>query len=136
MKRFFTALLLLACLSPWARAANTPNTLVIHPEETIYARFEVSAKKIKLINLSKEPDAEAQVVFYFHKDPDPKKKGNVLKVENRFSSDLFYTAEMRSLTLKQQFRAPVTPVVAGKVSYDSFPTQVEEIAAFDFKLDK
>jgi hypothetical protein len=136
MKRFLTALLLLACLSPLARAAAALDTLIIHPEETIYARFEVTAKKIKLVALSKEPDAGAQVVFHFHKDPDPKKKTNLLKVENRFSSDLVYTAEMRSLTLKQQFRAPVTPVVANKVSYDSFPTQVEEIAAFDFKLEK
>jgi hypothetical protein len=30
----------------------------------------------------------------------------------------------------------VTPVVAGKVAYESFPTQVEEISAFDFKLAK
>jgi len=136
MKRFFTALLLLACLSPWAHAAASLSTLTVRLNETVYARFEVSAKKIKLVNLSKEPDPGAQVVFSFQKDPDPKKTAHLLKVENRFSSDLVYQAEMRSVTLKQQFRAPVTPVVAGKVAYENFPTQVEEISAFDFKLAK
>ncbi len=60
----------------------------------------------------------------------------VLKVENKFSSDLVYKVEMRSLTLKHETRLKPTPVVAGKVAFDEYPPVVEELACFDFKLER
>jgi len=134
MNRLFSALLLLACITTCVLAASAPTSLIIHPGETIYARFEVSGKKIRLASLSPTADASAQVVFSLQKD---EAKGLLkLKVENKLSSDLVYRAEMRSLTLKQHFPALVTPVVAGKAAYETFPIQVEELSAFDFKLVK
>jgi len=134
MKRFLYAVLLLICLSPLAQAADKISTLIIHPDETIYARFEVSPKKIKLVSVAKEADPQAQVIFTLTRDP----KTTVLnlKVENKFSNDLVYRAEIRSKTrnLKSPFQA--TPVVGGKVAFETIPPAVEEFAAFDFKLAK
>lgn len=124
--------MLLLCLP--ARAADKASTLLIHPGEVVYARFEMNGKKIKPVSFSKEKDEGAQVTFSLQKDP--KKPLYILKVENKFSRDLTYKVEMRSLTLKKRFVAPTSPVVAGKVAFESFPLQVEEIAATGFQLEK
>jgi hypothetical protein len=134
MKRFFTTLLLFLCVAPFVSAASAINTLTVHPGETVYARFEVSARKIRLIQVSKTPDAEAQVIFSLAKDATLPVLN--FKVENKFPYELVYRAEMRSLSTKQHYPVQVTPVVRGKNAYEKFPIQVEEIAAFDFKLEK
>ena len=134
MKRLLRALLLFVCLSPLSQAADKVTTLLIHPDETIYARFEVKPKKITLISTSKEPDAQAQVIFTLTRDVA---KGALnLKVENKFPRDLLYRAEIRAKTrnLRTPFRT--TPVVAGKLAFETMPGAVEELAAFDFKLQK
>ncbi|HEY8995564.1 MAG TPA: hypothetical protein VIM71_12925 [Lacunisphaera sp.] len=134
MKRFLQAVLLIACLSPLAHAADKISTLVIHPEETIYARFEVSAKKIKLVNVAKEADGQAQVIFTLTREA---KTGILeLKVDNKFPNDLIYRAEIRSKTRNLHTPYHVTPVVGGKVAFEKLPPAVEEFAAFDFKLEK
>lgn len=134
MKRFFTAVLLLSCLAPFARAADKLTTVLIHPQETVYARFDESGKKLKLVSISKEPDAQAQVIFTLQ--PENGKPLLKLTVQNKFTRDLTYRVEMRSLTAKRQMPVRVTPVVAGKLAFENFPNLVEEIAAFDFKLMK
>lgn len=134
MKRLLTLVLLLSCFGSLARAADKIGTLVLHPEETVYARFEVSPKKIKLVSTSKEPDTQAQVVFSLTRDP--KNKTLQLKVENRFPSDLVYRAEMRSKTYNLRTAYRPTPVVAQKLAFESLPGGVEEFAVFDFKLQK
>lgn len=134
MKRLLQAVLLLICLSPLAQAADKISTLVVHPDETIYARFEVSAKKIKLVNVGKEPDAQAQVIFTMTREA--KTRILNIKVENKFPNDLTYRSEIRSKTLNLHSPFRVTPVVAGKVAFEKVPPPVEEFSAFDFKLEK
>jgi len=134
MKRLLLAVFSLACLLQPTLAANKPNTVLIHPGETIYARFETTGKKLKLLSFSKEKDEGAQVVFVLL--PDAKRPLLNLKVENKLPRDLLYKVEMRSLTSKMQFLVPVTPVVSGKVAFEDFPKQVEELAAYDFKMEK
>ncbi len=131
MKRLLLALVFFASFCSAARAEK--NTILIHPGETVYARFDVNGKKIRLGKFSKEPDDSAQVVFVFEKEL----KGlfRTLQVENKFPRDLVYKLEMRSLSQNHQMRAHPTPVVAGKMAFDTYPAVVEELALYDFKLE-
>jgi hypothetical protein len=133
MKRFLLSLLLLCSLTSLAFAGDK-NTALIHPGETIYVRFETQGKKIKFVKASTEKDDSAQVIFTLAKEL----KGMMrqLKVENKFASDLVYKVEIRSLTQHHEARFSPSPVVAGKVGFDDYPVFVEEIAAFDFKLER
>jgi opacity protein-like surface antigen len=135
MKRLFLAALFLTALFLPAYAADKSNTVLIHPGETIYARFEPKGKKIRVVGYSKEKDDAAQVVFTL--GPDAKKPAVLsLKVENKFPKDLTYKLEMRSLTMKMKMNVPVTPVVSGKVAFEQFPPQAEELALTEFQLEK
>lgn len=131
MKRFLLSLFVLSALTTFAFAEK--NTVLIHPGETVYARFEVKGKKIRLIQYGKEQDDAAQVIFTWDKQAD--KGMRSLKVENKFPNDLIYKAEMRSLTLKHERRVTPTPVVAGKVAFDPYPVVAEQLAFFDFKAE-
>lgn len=131
MKRFLLTLFALSALATFAFAEK--NTVLIHPGETIYARFDVKGKKIQLAKASKEKDEKAQVIFTW--DKEVVKGMRTLKVENKFPNDLIYKAEMRSLTLKHERRVNTTPVVGGKVGFDPYPAVVEELAFFDFKAE-
>lgn len=131
MKRFFFSLFAFTALATFAFAEK--NTVLIHPGETVYARFEVKGKKIRLASSSKVKDDDAQVIFTF--DKELTKGSRMLKVENKFPNDLVYKAEMRSLTLKHERRVEPTPVVGGKVGFDPYPPVVEELAFFDFKAE-
>jgi hypothetical protein len=131
MKRLLLALFALTALTTFAFAEK--NSVVIHPGEVVYARFEVKGKKIRLIQTSKEKDDAAQVIFTF--DKVATKGMRNLKVENKFPNDLIYKAEMRSLTLKHERRVNPTPVVGGKLSIDPYPQVVEELSFFDFKAE-
>jgi hypothetical protein len=130
MKRFLLSLFAFAALTTFAFADK--NTVEIHPGETVYARFEVKGKKVRLVQSGKEKDDAAQVIFTF--DKDLTKGMRTLKVENKFPNDLIYKAEMRSLSLKHERRVTPTPVVGGKVAFDPYPPVVEQIAFFDFKV--
>lgn len=132
MKRLLLALALFALAALPSFAADK-NSVVIHPGETIYARFETKGKKIRLVQTSKEKDDAAQVIFTF--DKDAVKGMRNLKVENKFPNDLLYKAEMRSLTLKHERRVNPTPVVGGKLAIDPYPQVVEQLAFFDFKAE-
>ncbi|HWA29006.1 MAG TPA: hypothetical protein VG734_25365 [Lacunisphaera sp.] len=135
MKRFlFAALFAANSLIP-AHAGDRAGTVLIHPGETVYAQFEVKGKKIKLTGFTKDKNEAAQVLFTLGHDA---KKPAVLslKVENKFPRDLIYKLEMRNLTLKLKANVPVSPVVAGKVAFEQFPPQAEELALDDFQLAK
>jgi hypothetical protein len=131
MKRFLLAHFALSTLTTFAFAEKS--TVLIHPGETVYARFEVKGKKIRLIKSGKEKDDQAQVIYTF--DKELTKGMRMLKIENKFANDLIYQAEMRSLTLKHERRVTATPVVGGKVGFDPYPPMVEELAFFDFKAE-
>lgn len=134
MKRLLLALLLLSTLSPFAAAADRLKDLIIRPGETVYARFETNGKKLKLVAASPEPDAGAQVIFSLQRDTE--KKNLKLRVENNLPKDLFYKVVISSKTLGLRTPAEVTPVVAGKLAYETFPAAVEELSAFDFKFER
>lgn len=124
---------LLALILP-VQAGERANTVLIHPGETVYARFEVKGKKLKLVSTTKARTEDAKVIFALLSDE--KKGGYSLKVENKYNRDLRYKVEMRSLTRKLKFSSTMTPVVAGKLAFESFPKEVEELAAFDFSLEE
>ncbi len=135
MKRLLLAFVFLASLFLPASAADKANTVLIHPGETIYARFEPKGKKIRLVTYAKEKDEGAQLILTL--GPDAKKpEFYSLKVENKFPQDLTYKLEMRSLSLKKKMNVPVTPVVTGKVAFELFPPQAEELALTEFQLEK
>ena len=131
MKRFLLSLFALSALTTFAFAEK--NTVIIHPGETVYARFEVKGKKVTLIKAGQEKDDAAQVIFTFDKKANNGLRN--LKVENKFPNDLIYKGEMRSLALKHERRTTPTPVVGGKVSFDPYPQVVDELAFFDFKAE-
>lgn len=133
MKRFLLSVLLLCSLTSLAMAADK-NTALLHPGETVYVRFETNGKKIKFLSASKEKDEAAQVIFTF--DKELKGGMRTLKVENKFPSDLVYKVELRQLSQNHQARSKPTPVVGGKVAFDDYPFFVEELACFDFKLER
>ena len=131
---------LLASLLFWSLAygaAEKANTVLIHPGETIYVRFTQLGGKIKLAQVSQTLDPEAQVILTLDPtDPMKKKLFLNLKVENKFSQDLIYKAQLRLLTENRKIMAPVYPVVAGKMSLETFPPHVEEIAIFGYELER
>ena len=134
MKRLFLLLLLLAPLCTMARGASEkPNTVLIHPGEVIYARFEQKGKKLKLVSATKERDEQAQVVLTL--SPAIKDTLLTLKVENKFAKYLHYKAEIRSLTLKKRMLVTVFPVVAGKLALEQLPPAIEELALHAFELE-
>lgn len=134
MKRLLFALFFAVSLTLPAQAKEKANTVIIHPGEVVYARFEASGKKIKLAGFSKEKDDSAQVVISLL--PDEKKPVNIFKVVNKFPRDLRYRLEMRSLARKQHFPRETTPVVAGKLALEFMPKEADELAVSDFKLEK
>lgn len=134
MKRLLFALLFAASLTLPAQAKEKANTVIIHPGEVVYARFEAKGTKLKLVSYSKEKDEAAQVVITLQ--PDEKKAVNTLKVENKFTRDLHYSLEMRSLVRKQHFSRETTPVVAGKLALENMPKEADELAVSGFKLEK
>ncbi len=137
MKRLFL-LLLLASISTIARGASEkPNTVLIHPGEVIYARFTQKGIKLSLVSASKEKDDHAQIVLTL--DPvDPVKKSPLLnlKLENKFTQDFHYKAQVRLLTKNMKQTITVYPVVAGKLSLVPIPPFVEEVAVFAFELER
>ena len=130
MKRFLLSFLVLAALTTLAHAEKS---VVMHPGDTMYLRFDVKGTKIKLAHAGPEKDDAAQVTFAFSKEP--KEYVRTMKVENKFSNDFVYKIEVRSLSLNHQMRVPSSPVVANKVAFDTYPMGVEEVALFDFKLE-
>lgn len=134
MRRFFSLLFILTLLQPLAHGASKLSNVLLHPGETIYARFELAGRKIKLVSVSKDPDDSAQVVATLQLKPDG--SALLMRIENKFPKDLNYKAEARATKIDRQMRFGVAPVVAGKVGLETLPTVVDEVALYDFKLQK
>ena len=124
----FTPLLAWAELPP-----EKPNTVLIHPGEELYARFEESGTALKLASVSKEKDAQAQLIVKM--DPfDKVEKMLILKVESKFKQTMLYKAEMRLLSKNRRQETSVVPVLAGLSSYEEWPHPIEELALYGFTL--
>lgn len=134
MQRVLPSLLLLTMFALPARAATKANTIVMHPGDVVYARFETNGKKIKLADASKEKDDRAQVIFSLTREAESLEVK--LKVENKFPKDLVYTAVLRSRRLDRESRGEVSPVVGGKLAFETFPPLVDEVTLSDFKLEQ
>lgn len=132
-------LLLFLLLPLWAitcHAGERPNTVLIHPGEVIYVRFAQNKLKLKLIGATKEKDDQAQVILSLTAGDPEKNEPSLLKVTNKFPLDLYYKAEMRSLTKKLEAVVPVLPVVREKISLEKFAPILEEAALYGFVLKK
>ena len=136
MKYLILVLLVLAPLgSPVLQAGEKANTILVHPGEVIYARFEQKGKKLKLISATKEKNDAAQVVISLSaKDPKNIVAPLTLKVENNFPQDLTYAGEMRIKAKNMHHPATVYPVVATKMALETVPSFVDELALFEFGL--
>ena len=135
MKRFLFFLLLSVCAIT-CPASERANTVLIHPGEVIYVRFTQNKLKLKVSSAKKEIDEQAQVILSLTPGDSRKNEPVTLKVTNKFPLDLFYKAEVRSLSQKLESVMPVLPVVAEKISLENFSPMIEEAALFGFELKK
>jgi hypothetical protein len=132
--KYLAALVLLFASVPASCQTDgeKPNTLLVHPGETIYATFERSGTMLKLLRVSRVESKGAQLVMTM--PPFSEDRGIVLKVENKFDRDLTYKAEMRLLTRSRRNETSVVPVLAGKMSFEQWPYMIEELALYGFEL--
>jgi len=117
-------------------AKEPAGTVLIHPGEVVYVRFEQKGIKLKLLSVSKEKDEYAQVIVT--RDPvDPAMKAMTgFKIVNKFPLDLLCKKEMRALKIGTE--APLVPVrvVGGRLFSEDLPYFVDEIALTGFVLEK
>ena len=109
-----------------------PETVLIHPGETLYVTFQRTGDSLSLAHLGKDADKEAQLIFRMA--PLKEIHGTMLKVENKFDRNLYYKAEMHLLSKNKRANTSVVPVMAGKVSFESWPFVIEELALSGFEL--
>ena len=124
----FSPLLALADMPP-----EKPNTVLIHPGEELYAKFEESGTALKVVRISKEKNAEAQLIMKMGTF-DKVEKMLILKVESKFKQTMLYKAEMRLLSKNRRQETSVVPVLAGLSSYEEWPHPIEELALYGFTL--
>ena len=134
--KLFLILVLLPLCALTCRAGEKANTVLIHPGEVIYVRFTQHKLKLKVASATKEKDEQAQVILSLTAGDPQKNEPSLLKVTNKFPLDLYYKAEMRSLTKNLDAVMPVLPVVRGKISLEKFAPVLEEAALYGFELKK
>ena len=134
MPRLLLFLLVLAGFSaPALVAGEKANTVLIHPGETVYARFQEKGSKLKLLGATKEKDGNAQLVISLSaRDKDGTA---TLKLESAFAHDLIYKASIRSNAFKRTMALPVYPIVGGKMGTVALPLMVDEVALFEFQFE-
>jgi len=111
---------------------NKPDTVLIHPGETLYVTFQRTGDSLSLAHVGKDPDKAAQLIFTMA--PFKEIHGTSLKVENKFDKNLYYKAEIRLLSKNKRANTSVVPVIAGKMSFESWPYVIEELALTGFEL--
>lgn len=109
-----------------------PEAVIIHPGETLYVTFQRAGDSLTLAHVSKDADKAAQLILKMA--PLNEIHGTMLRVENKFDKNLYYKAEMRSLSKNKRANTSVVPVIAGKVSFESWPYVIEELALSGFEL--
>src|SRR5215472_6120591 len=109
-----------------------PDAVLIHPGETVYVTFQRTGDSLTLAHVAKDADKAAQLVFKM--GPLKEIHGTMLQVQNRFDKNLYYKAEMRLVSKNKKANTSVVPVIAGKVSFESWPYVIEELALSGFEL--
>ena len=108
------------------------DTALIHPGETLYVTFQRTGDSLTLAHIGKDADKAAQLIFTMA--PFKEIHGTSLKVENKFDKNLNYKAEMHLLSKSKRANTSVVPVIAGKLSFESWPYVIEELALSGFEL--
>lgn len=123
-------------LAPFFLAAQEnieqPDIVLIHPGETIYVTFQRTGDSLVLAHVGKDADKSAQLIFKMA--PLKQIHGTMLQAENKFDKNLYYKAEMRLPSKNKRANTSVVPVIAGKVSFESWPFVIEELALNAFEL--
>jgi len=109
-----------------------PDTVPIHPGETLYVTFQRTGDSLTLAHVTKDADKAAQLVFKM--GPLKEIHGTMLQVQNKFDKNLHYKAEIRLLSKNKRANTSVVPVIAGKASFESWPYVIEELALSGFEL--
>jgi hypothetical protein len=109
-----------------------PDTVLIHPNETLYVTFQRTGDSLALAHVGKDADKAAQLILKMA--PFKEIHGTRLQVENKFDKNLYYKAEMRLLSKNKRANTSVVPVIAGKMSFESWPYVIEELALSGFEL--
>ena len=133
MKYFATMALVLASFFLLAQEnIEKPDTVVIHPGETLYVTFQRNGDTLTVAHIGKDTDKAAQLIFTMA--PFKEIHGTSLKVQNKFDKNLYYKAEMHLLSKNKTAGTSVVPVIAGKLSFESWPYVIEELALSGFEL--
>ena len=111
---------------------DKPDTVLIHPGETLYVTFQRAGDSLTLPRVGKVADKAAQLVLKMA--PLKEIYGTMLQVENRFDKNMHYKAEMHLLSKNKRANTSVVPVIAGKQSFESWPYVIEELALSGFEL--
>lgn len=123
-------------LAPFFLLAQENNeksdTVLIHPGETFYVTFQRTGDSLKLARAAKDADKAAQLIIKM--GPLKEIHGTMLQVENKFDKNLYYKAEMHLLSKNKKANTSVVPVLAGKLSFESWPYVIEELALSGFEL--
>jgi hypothetical protein len=112
--------------------SEKPEAVVIHPGETLYVTFQRTGDSLTLTLASKDADKGAQLILKMGALKEI--HGTMLQVENKFDKNLYYKAEMHLTSKKKRAYTSVVPVIAGKVSFESWPYMIEELALSGFEL--
>jgi hypothetical protein len=135
MSAKYVAIIALA-LAPFFLVAQEnvakPDSVLIHPEETLYVTLQRTGDSLMLVHVGKDSDKAAQLIFTMA--PFKEIHGTSLKVENRFDKNLYYKAEIHLLSKNKRANTSVVPVRAGKFSFESWPYVIEELALSGFEL--
>jgi hypothetical protein len=133
MKYFATLALVLASFFLLAQEnIEKPGTVLIHPGETFYVTFQRNGDTLTLAHVGKDIDKAAQLIFTMA--PFKEIHGTSLKVQNKFDKNLYYKAEIHLLSKNKRADTSVVPVIAGKMSFESWPSVIEELALSGFEL--
>ena len=119
-------------LFPAQENSEKPDTVVIRTGETFYVTFERTGDSLKLARASKDADKAAQLILKM--GPLKEIHGTMLQVQNKFDKNLYYKAEMHLLSKNKRANTSVVPVIAGKLSFESWPFVIEELALSGFEL--
>lgn len=109
-----------------------PDTVLIHPGETLYVTFQRTDDSLTVARMGKDADKAAQLILKM--GPLKQIHGTMLQVENKFDKNLYYKAEIRLLSKNKRANTSVVPVIAGKQSFESWPYMIEELALSGFEL--
>jgi hypothetical protein len=109
-----------------------PDTVLIHPGETLYITFQRTGDSLTLAHVGTDADKAAQLILKLA--PFKEIHGTSLNVQNRFDKNLYYKAEIHLLSKNKRANTSVVPVLAGKLSFESWPYAIEELALSGFEL--